>query len=272
MEVLCTDPTRICAELGFEGEEGIGLRLDGESLDQVRAVLPRVSWSAARYTISLLRQFEEAQIPVVNRSVSISRVRQKWRCLDFLSKRGFPLPRSVLIRDPKGAADAVARVGGLPCVVKFTQGTQGTGVLLAESVEAVEAMIDTFRGVGRDMIVQEYVASARKTDLRYLIIENRCVAAIRRHAKEGSFRANIHQGGVPEAIEADGEIAALAEKAARASRLDVAGVDILESSRGPMILEINPSPGLEGIEESTKIPLAEMIIDLVQKRWRQPSQ
>ena len=234
----------------------------GEPLEGFSLAVPRISTNITEYGLAVLHQLEIQGIPVLNGALAIMRARDKLRCLQILSKRGIDIPKTMLIRHPKSLEASVARVEGPPVILKLLQGTQGVGVMLAESVKSAESVLDTLWGLGQNLIVQRFVAESRGKDIRAFVVGGEVVAAMRRRAKEGEFRSNIHRGGVGEAIPKLPEAyERAAVRAARVLGLNVAGVDMLESLEGPLVMEVNASPGLEGIETTTGVDIAGRIAD-----------
>lgn len=224
-------------------------------------VIPRIGISATEYGLAVLAQFELAGVPVLNDSEAIYGSRDKLRSLQLLSEGGVPVPRTVMARKPQDIDEALRMVGGPPVVLKLPQGTQGVGVMLAETREAVESMLETLWNLGQHVLVQEFVREARGRDLRVVVLDGKVLAAIRREASGGEFRANLHRGGSGVAIVLPRSYAAQAVRAAGLTGLRLAGVDLLETARGPMVLEINSSPGLEGVERATGLDVARRIIE-----------
>ena len=234
----------------------------GKPLEGYGLVVPRISTNITEYGLAVLYQFEIQGVPILNGGLAIARARDKLRCLQVLSKRGIDIPKTMLIRHPKALESSVARVEGPPVILKLLQGTQGVGVMLAESVKSAESVLDTLWGLGQNLIVQKFVAESRGKDIRAFVVGDEVVAAMRRRAQEGEFRSNIHRGGTGEAIRRLPE--AYRRAAVRASRilgLKVAGVDMLECDTGPLVMEVNASPGLEGIETTTGVDIAGKIAD-----------
>ncbi|MFL5264711.1 MAG: RimK family alpha-L-glutamate ligase [Anaeromyxobacteraceae bacterium] len=233
----------------------------GEEVTGVDVVLPRIGASITGYGLSVVNQFDMMGVPVLNNSVPIARSRDKLRALQLLSRFGLDIPRTVMCRYREEVALAVEQVGGLPCIVKLIQGTQGVGVLIANSMSEVEGMLDTLWTLGQEILLQELIAESRGKDVRALVIGDRVVAAMRRTAREGEFRSNIHRGGEGQALELPHAYAEAAVKAARVIGLEVAGVDMLEARAGPKIMEVNSSPGFEGIERVTGVDVASPYIE-----------
>jgi len=230
-------------------------------LDRVDVVLPRIGASITEYGLAVVRQFSIMGIPIVNNSVPIARSRDKLRSLQLLSQHDIDIPRTVMARSPSQVARALEAVGGPPVVLKLIQGTQGVGVMLAETLPALEAILDTLWGLGQNILIQEFIAESRGRDIRALVVGGKVVGAMRRTARVGEFRSNIHRGGHGRIITLDEEFQRVAVKACEVMGLHVAGVDLLESKEGPKIIEINSSPGFEGLEAATGRDIAGEIIE-----------
>jgi ribosomal protein S6--L-glutamate ligase len=226
----------------------------------VDVVIPRIGASITSYGLAIVNQFDMMGVPVLNNSVPIARSRDKLRCLQLLVRFGLSIPTTLMAHQHTDVRKLVEQVGGLPAIVKLLQGTQGVGVMIANTMEEVETLLNTFWDLEHDILLQEFIKESKGRDVRALVVGDRVVAAMRRQAKAGEFRSNIHRGGEGTPVELPREYAETAVKAARIIGLDVAGVDMLESARGPMIMEVNSSPGFEGIEGATKLDVAGMII------------
>ncbi len=219
-------------------------------------VIPRIGASITGYGLAVVNQFDLMGVPSLSSAIPIARSRDKLRALQLLSRFGIDIPRTVMCRFREEVADAVQMVGGLPCIIKLIQGTQGVGVMIANTMAEVEGMLDTLWTLGQEILLQELVAESRGKDVRALVVGDRVVAAMRRTARAGEFRSNIHRGGVAEAVTLGREYAEAAVKAARVMGLEVAGVDMLEARTGPKIMEVNSSPGFEGLEAATGVDIA----------------
>jgi ribosomal protein S6--L-glutamate ligase len=241
----------------------------GKLLDGVDAVVPRIGASNTFYGTAVVRQFEMMKVFTANSSQAISRSRDKLRCLQLLSRLGIGMPVTGFAHSTKDVEGLMATVGGAPLVVKLLEGTQGIGVVLAETRKAAESVIEAFRGLDANILVQEFIKEAAGSDLRCFIVNNRVVAAMRRIGKEGEFRSNLHRGGHAEKVKLTPEERSTAVRAAKAMGLKVAGVDLLRSNHGPLVLEVNSSPGLEGIEKFTKVDVASKIIAFIEKNAEQ---
>ena len=240
----------------------------GENLTGFDAVIPRIGASITFYGTAVVRQFEMMGVFPLNESVAISRSRDKLRSLQLLSRKGIGLPVSGFAHSPDDVEDLIKMVGGAPVVIKLLEGTQGIGVVLAETHKAAESVIEAFMGLKANILVQEFIKEAGGSDIRCLVIGEKVVAAMMRRAREGEFRSNLHRGGTAELIRITPEERSTAVRAAAAMGLNVAGVDILRSHHGPVIMEVNSSPGLEGIEKATGKDIAGMIIDFLVKEAR----
>lgn len=237
----------------------------GEILTGFDAVIPRIGASITFYGTAVIRQFEMMGIYCLNESVAINRSRDKLRSLQLLSRRGIGLPVTGFAHSTKFTQDLIEQVGGAPLVIKLVEGTQGIGVVLAENQNAAQSVIEAFRGLEAHILVQDYIAEAGHSDIRCLVIGKKVAAAIKRTGTEGEFRSNIHRGGTAEKAKLTPAERATAVRAARIMGLNVAGVDILRSNQGPMIMEVNSSPGLEGVEMTTGKDVAGMIVDFIEK-------
>jgi ribosomal protein S6--L-glutamate ligase len=244
------------------GRERPGIVYRGEELlaTDIHVVIPRIGASITGYGLSVVNQLDMMGVPVLNAAVPISRSRDKLRALQLLSRFGIDIPRTVMCRYRDEVEGAVELVGGLPCIIKLIQGTQGVGVMIANTVAEVAGMLDTLWTLGQEILLQELVAESRGRDVRALVVGDRVVAAMRRTARAGDFRSNIHRGGVAEALTLEREYAEAAVKAARVMGLEVAGVDMLEARTGPKIMEVNSSPGFEGLEAATGQDIATLIV------------
>lgn len=240
----------------------------GEQLEGFDAVIPRIGASITFYGTAVLRQFEMQGVFPVNESVAISRSRDKLRSLQLLSRKGMGLPITGFANAPDDIPDLINMVGGAPLVIKLLEGTQGIGVVLAETRKAAESVIEAFMGLSANIMVQEYIEEAGGADIRCFVVDGKVVAAMKRQAAEGEFRSNLHRGGSAQLVCITKEERHTAIKAAKAMGLNVAGVDLLRSARGPLVMEVNSSPGLQGIEEATGKDVAAMIIRFIEKQAR----
>ena len=229
------------------------------------AVIPRIGASVTFYGTAVVRQFEVMGTYCVNESVAISRSRDKLRSIQLLSRKGVGIPVTAFANSPDDVKGLIREVGGSPLVIKLLEGTQGIGVVLAETKKAAESVIQAFMGVKSNILIQEYIEEAGGSDIRCLVVGGKVIAAMQRTAPEGEFRSNLHRGGSAELVKLSSIERAVAVKAASIMGLNVCGVDMLRSSRGPLIMEVNSSPGLRGIEEATKKDVAGLIIEFIEK-------
>ena len=241
------------------------IHYDGRALEPIDAVIPRIGASITFYGTAVVRQFEMMGVFSLNESVAISRSRDKLRSLQLLSRKGIGLPVTGFAHSPADTEDLLDVVGGAPVVVKLLEGTQGRGVVLAETRKAAESVVEAFRGLNASVLVQEFIAEAGGADIRCLVIGERVVASMQRQAAEGEFRSNLHRGGSAQLVKITPEERSTAVRAARIMGLNVAGVDILRSNHGPVVMQVNSSPGLEGIEKATGKDVAAQIIDYIEK-------
>jgi ribosomal protein S6--L-glutamate ligase len=232
----------------------------------VDAVIPRIGASYTFYGTAVVRQFELMNIYVLNTSQAIARSRDKLRSLQKMAKAGIDLPVTGCAHSTKDVDGLIRVAGGAPLVVKLLEGTQGIGVVLAETKKAAESVIEAFRGLDANIIVQEFIREAAGCDIRCFVVGDEVVASMMRKAADGEFRSNLHRGGSGHTIEISEKERAMAIKAAQIMGLEVAGVDILRSAHGPVVMEVNSSPGLEGIEKTTKINVAGKIIEHIEAR------
>ncbi|MBT5558685.1 MAG: 30S ribosomal protein S6--L-glutamate ligase [Proteobacteria bacterium] len=229
------------------------------------AVIPRIGASVTFYGTAVVRQFEVMGTYCVNESVAISRSRDKLRSIQLLSRKGVGIPVTAFANSPDDVKGLIREVGGAPLVIKLLEGTQGIGVVLAETKKAAESVIQAFMGVKSNILIQEYIEEAGGSDIRCLVVGGKVITAMQRTAPEGEFRSNLHRGGSAELVKLSSIERAVAVKAASIMGLNVCGVDMLRSSRGPLIMEVNSSPGLRGIEEATKKDVAGLIIEFIEK-------
>ncbi len=230
------------------------------------AIIPRIGASYTFYGTAVVRQFEMMDVPTANGSQAISRARDKLRSLQILSREGLGLPVTGFAHSPKDIPELVESVGGPPLVVKLLEGTQGIGVVLAETKSAAHSVIAAFRQIDADILVQQFIKEAKGADIRAFVVGRKVVAAIKRQAPPGEFRSNLHRGGTAEPVKITPQERAYAVKATRTLGLDVAGVDLMRSDQGPLIIEVNASPGLEGIETATGKDVAGTIIEFLEKQ------
>lgn len=240
----------------------------GEELNGFDAIIPRIGASVTFYGTAVVRQFEMMGVASLNESVAITRSRDKLRSLQLLSRKGLGLPVTGFAHSPDDIDDLIDEVGGAPVVIKLLEGTQGLGVVLAETRKAAESVIQAFMGLNTNILVQEYIKEAGGSDIRCFVVGGKVVAAMRRSAGPGEFRSNLHRGGEASKIRITPEERSTAQRAAKTMGLNVCGVDILRSNHGPVIMEVNSSPGLKGIEETTGIDIATTVIAFLEKHAR----
>lgn len=238
---------------------------DGVLLPHFDAVIPRIGASNTFYGTAVLRHLETMGMYTLNESIAIARSRDKFRSLQLLARKGIPMPLTSFAQSPDNTEDLIRMVGGAPLVIKLLEGTQGKGVVLADSHQSAVSIINAFKEMRANILVQEFIKESHGTDIRCLVIGDKVVAAIKRQAKEGEFRANVHQGGKAVKVKLSPQERAIAIAAAKTMGLKVAGVDLLRSNNGPLVLEINSSPGLEGIEKATHVNIAGKIIAYIEK-------
>ncbi len=261
-EVLVIDPLRCYMTIASQSPS---IHYKGEPLEGFGAIIPRIGASITFYGTAVVRQFEMMDVYCVNESVAISRSRDKLRSLQLLSRKGLGLPVTGFAHSTKYTQDLINLAGGAPLVIKLLEGTQGIGVVLAETGKAAESVIEAFRGLKAHILVQEFIKEAGGADIRCFVVGNKVVASMMRKGKEGEFRSNIHRGGSATTVRLTPEERSTAVRAAQVMGLNVAGVDILRSNHGPVIMEVNSSPGLEGIEKATGKDIAGTIFEFIEK-------
>lgn len=238
---------------------------NGKPLEDFDAIIPRIGASRTFYGTAVVRQFEVMGVFSTNESQAISRSRDKLRSLQILARDGIGLPVTGFAHATQDIDGLIETVGGAPLVIKLLEGTQGIGVVLAETYQAAKSVIEAFRGLDANILVQEFIAEAKGSDLRCLVVGGKVIAAMKRQGGEGEFRSNLHRGGKAENIKLTPEERSTAVRAAKAMGLRVAGVDLLRSNHGPVVMEVNSSPGLEGIEKTTGVDVADKIIEYIAK-------
>jgi ribosomal protein S6--L-glutamate ligase len=261
-QVEVIDPTLCYMNIN---QNALSIHFRGQALDDIDAVIPRIGASITFYGSAVLRQFEMMGVYCLNESAAIGRARDKLNSLQLLARDGIGLPVTGFADKPGDIPDLIEMVGGAPLVIKLLEGTQGIGVVLAETRTAAESVIEAFMGLNANILVQEYIREANGADIRCFVIGNKVVAAMKRQAKPGEFRSNLHRGGTATKIKLSKAERQTALKAARCMGLNVAGVDILRANQGPVVMEVNSSPGLEGIEGASEIDVTEAMIAYVEQ-------
>ena len=234
-------------------------------LEDFDAVIPRIGASITFYGLAVLRQFEVMGVYPLNESVAIGRSRDKLRCLQLLARRGIGLPVTAYTNDPKQAEDIIDLVGGAPVVIKLLEGTQGIGVVLGETVKSAKSVIEAFHGANVNILVQQFIKEAEAMDIRLLVIGDRVVAAMKRQGPAGEFRSNLHRGGLGEKVRITPQERTMAVRAARTHGRKVCGVDMLRAEGGPLVVEVNSSPGIEGLEKATGVDVAGLMIEFLER-------
>ncbi|WP_319826098.1 30S ribosomal protein S6--L-glutamate ligase [Thalassovita sp.] len=238
---------------------------NGEKLTGYDAVIPRIGASVTFYGTAVLRQFEMMGVYPLNESVAIGRSRDKLRSMQLLARDGVGLPVTTFAHDPKQTEEVLKLAGGAPIVIKLLEGTQGIGVVLADTDRSAKSVVEAFRGAGVNIMLQEFIKEAGGTDIRALVVGGKVIAAMKRTGAEGDFRSNLHRGGSAQVVKLSAEERATAIRAAKAMGLNACGVDMLRSNHGPVIMEVNSSPGLEGIEKATGLDIASKMIEYLEK-------
>ncbi len=262
-EIRVVDPLRCYMTIASQRPT---IHYRGEELSGFDAIIPRIGASITFYGTAVVRQFEMMGVYSVNESVAISRSRDKLRSLQLLARRGIGLPVTGFAHSTQYTQDLISLAGGAPLVIKLLEGTQGIGVVLAETDKAAESVIEAFRGLKENILVQEFIKEAQGADIRCFVVGDKVVAAMKRQGKEGEFRSNLHRGGKASVVRLTPEERSTAARAARIMGLNVAGVDLLRSNHGPVVMEVNSSPGLEGIETATDKDVADLIIQFIEKQ------
>lgn len=261
-EVRVIDPLRCYMNITSHNPS---IHYRGEELSGLDAIIPRIGASVTFYGTAVVRQFEMMNVYCVNESVAISRSRDKLRCLQLLARKGVGLPVTGFASSTMYTQDLINIVGGAPLVIKLLEGTQGIGVVLAETQQAAESVIEAFRGLNANILVQEFIKEAKGSDIRCLVVGGKVVASMMRKSREGEFRSNLHRGGTAAPVRISPEERETVVRAAKIMGLNVAGVDILRSNHGAVVMEVNSSPGLEGIEKATRKDIAMKIVEFVEK-------
>lgn len=238
---------------------------NGDKLVGYDAIIPRIGASITFYGMAVLRQFEMQGVYPLNESVAIGRSRDKLRSMQLLARDGIGLPVTTFAHDPKQTEEVLELAGGAPVVIKLLEGTQGIGVVLADTKRSAKSVVEAFRGAGVNILLQEFIKEAGGTDIRAIVIGGKVVAAMKRTGAEGDFRSNLHRGGSAEIIKLSPEERSTAIRAAKSMGLNVCGVDMLRANHGPVVMEVNSSPGLEGVEKATGLDIAGMVIEYIEK-------
>ncbi|SEW30939.1 SSU ribosomal protein S6P modification protein [Cognatiyoonia koreensis] len=238
---------------------------NGEKLDGFDAVIPRIGASVTFYGTAVLRQFEMMGVYPLNESVAIGRSRDKLRSMQLLARDGVGLPVTTFAHDPKQTEEVLALAGNAPLVIKLLEGTQGLGVVLADTNRSAKSVIEAFRATNTNILVQEYIKESGGSDIRAIVIGGRVVAAMKRTGAEGEFRSNLHRGGTAQVVKLSPEERSTAVRAAKSMGLNVCGVDMLRANHGAVVMEVNSSPGLEGVEKATGLDIAGKIIEFIEK-------
>ena len=265
--VRVLDPLRCYMRIA---SDGFSMRYKGKPISGYQAVIPRIGASITRYGSAVLRQFELMDTFTPNSSDAILRARDKLRCHQLLAAENIGLPTTVFGDNPDDTHDLLSMLGAPPHVIKLNEGTQGAGVMLTEKLSASRGVIEALRGLYANFLVQEFIEEARGADLRCFVVGGRVVATMKRQAPRGDFRSNLHRGGTAKGVRASVEEEEVAIRAARVLGLGVAGVDLIRSKRGPLVLEVNASPGLEGIEDATGVDVAGEVVAHVAGRVKRP--
>ena len=239
---------------------------NGEKLGRYDAVIPRIGASITAYGLAVLRQFEMQGVFPLNESVAIGRSRDKLRSMQLLARDGIGLPVTTFAHDPKQTEEVIQLAGGAPVVIKLLEGTQGIGVVLADTHRSAKSVVEAFRGAGVNILIQEFIKEAGGTDIRAIIVGGKVVAAMKRTGADGDFRSNLHRGGTAKLIKLSPEERSTALRASRAMGLSVCGVDMLRANHGPVVMEVNSSPGLEGVEKATGLDIAGKVIEYIEKK------
>ncbi|GAB4001366.1 RimK family alpha-L-glutamate ligase [Nocardioides ultimimeridianus] len=239
------------------------LQFRGKQLSDYDAVLPRIGNSITYFGTAVVRQFEQMDVYTPNTASGITNSRDKLRCFQILSRHNIDMPQTMFVQDRAGVIPAIEQVGGAPVVIKLLEGTQGIGVILAPGLKVAEAIVETLQSTRQNVLIQSFIKESKGRDVRALVVGDRVVAAMRRTAQGDEFRSNVHRGGSVERVELDPEFERTAVRAAQIMGLKVAGVDMLEGNDGPLVMEVNSSPGLQGIEAATNLDVAGAIIDYI---------
>ncbi len=264
-QVEVIDPTLCYMNINHNA---LSIHYRGAALEGIDAVIPRIGASITFYGNAVLRQFEMMGVYCLNTADAISRARDKLNSMQLMAREGIGLPVTGFADKPGDIPDLIEMVGGAPLVIKLLEGTQGIGVVLAETRTAAESVIEAFMGLNANILVQQYISEAKGADIRCFVVGNKVIAAMKRQAKAGEFRSNLHRGGTATAIKLSSAERKTALQAAKCMGLAVAGVDILQSKEGPVVMEVNSSPGLEGIEAATTVDVAGAILDYLESQYQ----
>jgi ribosomal protein S6--L-glutamate ligase len=259
-EPVVLDPLRCVVNLSKKRPE---VHLDGRKPAAFQGIIPRIGASITFYGLAVLRQFEMMGVFTANESQAVARSRDKLRALQLLSRHDIGIPATAFARRPEDLRHAIKQVGGTPVILKLLEGTQGLGVILAETIKSAESVVDAMHSLRQNILVQAFIAESEGVDYRALVVGSKVVAAISRQAVKGEFRSNLHRGGSARAVELEPEYERTAVEAARVLGLNIAGVDMIPSKDGPMVLEVNSSPGLGGVEKASGADVAGAIVDFV---------
>ena len=264
-QVEVIDPTLCYMNINHNS---LSIHYRGAALEGIDAVIPRIGASITFYGNAVLRQFEMMGVYCLNTADAISRARDKLNSMQLMAREGIGLPVTGFADKPGDIPDLIEMVGGAPLVIKLLEGTQGIGVVLAETRTAAESVIEAFMGLNANILVQQYISEAKGADIRCFVVGNKVIAAMKRQAKAGEFRSNLHRGGTATAVKLSSAERKTALQAAKCMGLAVAGVDILQSKEGPVVMEVNSSPGLEGIEAATTVDVAGAILDYLESQYQ----
>ncbi len=238
----------------------------GKPVEGIDAIIPRIGTSVTAFGCAVVRQFELMKVFTTVKSQAILRTRDKLRSMQVLAKSEIGIPKTVFAKNPSQVNELIKQVGGPPVIIKLLEGTQGVGVVLAESTKAAKSTIEAFYGLKANFLIQEYIGESKGADIRAFVVGHKVIAAMKRQGHEGDFRSNLHRGGEAMAIELSPEEEEAAIGAARALGIRIAGVDLLQSARGPLVMEVNSSPGLKGIEAISKIDIATLIVNYIEEK------
>ena len=259
-QVSVLDTLSMPVQMGLNPVSGLDL-----TIPNVDAIVPRIGPTITFYGLAVVRQFESTGVLTTATSEAIARSRDKLHSLQVMSRSGLPTPNSTIVSSPNDILSAIDIAGGLPVIIKLIRGTQGRGVFLATAMHTVQSILRSVKLTREQILIQEFIQESRGTDIRVIVIGNRCVAAMTRKAAPGEFRSNLHRGGTATPIELDQHTRILASKAAQVHGLGFAGVDLVQSNRGPLLLEVNSSPGLEGIEKTTQVDVAAEVMRFLER-------